>query len=518
MFLGTPAEVYLYGLEYSIQLIGVLFAFILAAVIVAPLYHPLKVTTCYEYYYIRYGTNSVRYLGVMIGTLYYTIYIAVVLKGAALALEATSGLPVWLTIIIFVSASTTYTSLGGMKAVIWTDVFQSIVMMAGVIAVFVKCLTSIGGVSNLSEVGEERLNVIDFNPDPTERHTFWTLVLGSIPQYFYTSMTQAGVQRMISTPNLRTARMMIYIAAPLYCIVWLISMFLGVAIFAYVQRNGCDPISSGDIENPNQIVPFIMMELFNKFRGVPGLFIAALTAASLSTISSALNGLAAVACIDVLKVAKPDITESTATKLSKVFVVMFGLISLTLAFILTNVEGPLGQIMAGFTGAVAGPETGIFLVSVFFRRSRPKAVIISALTVLALSLWLMLGHTFSPGVKQTPHLPLGPIDNCYIPDNITANESLVETSFVSTSQMYVNYTSTSIYSLKISNTSSPGLTDTNTSRSVLDSLYSLSYMYFHLLGTILTVVLATITSLLTQPKQHVESNDPCTISLTNVEN
>lgn len=133
ILLGTPAEIYLYGLQYGIQLIGVFVSFILAAVIVAPLYHPLNVTTCYEYYYLRYGTHSVRYLGVLLGTLYYTIYMGVVFNGAALALESTAGLPIWLSIVIFGSASITYTSLGGMKAVIWTDVLQSVVMLCGIV-------------------------------------------------------------------------------------------------------------------------------------------------------------------------------------------------------------------------------------------------------------------------------------------------------------------------------------------------------------------------------------------------
>lgn len=133
IFLGTPAEIYLYGIQYVTQLLGVYLGFVLSAVIVVPLYHPLAVTSCYEYYYLRYGSHLVRYLGVTLGTMFYILYMGVVLNGAALALKSTAGLPPWMTIVIFSLVSVTYTSLGGIKAVIWTDVFQSVIMLAGII-------------------------------------------------------------------------------------------------------------------------------------------------------------------------------------------------------------------------------------------------------------------------------------------------------------------------------------------------------------------------------------------------
>lgn len=134
MILGTPAEIYVYGMQFGIVIVGVMIAFILSAVIVVPLFHPLNITSVYEYYHLRYGTNLVRYLGVLLGISYYTLYMGVVMFGTALALESTAGLPLWLSIVIFASAAIIYTSIGGFKAVIWTDVFQSIIMFSGILA------------------------------------------------------------------------------------------------------------------------------------------------------------------------------------------------------------------------------------------------------------------------------------------------------------------------------------------------------------------------------------------------
>lgn len=386
------------------------------------------------------------------------------------------------------------------------------------LSVLAASLTNIGVFSKLGDVGEERLKVFDFNPDPTVRHTFWTLVLGAIPQFFYTAITQAGVQRIISTPDLKTAKRIVYIAAPVYCIVWLMTMFEGISVFAYFQTKRCDPIKTGQIENPNQIVPLVMMELFHNYRGVPGLFIAAMAAASLSTISSGLSGLAAVTCIDILQVVKPNISDHVATNLSKLFVIMYGSITVAIAFIMSNVQGPLGQIMAGFTGAVAGPETGMFLVSVFFRRSRPKAVIISSLFVLAMNIWLLLGQTFSSGTTQTPYLPLAPIDKCPPSGNLTTNVSSASNSlFPSIFNSYSPANTTFSHNLSIEAAfTTVRLPAQDESMSLLDILYSISYMYFHLLGTIVTIVLAILGSLLTQPDQPDVVNEACILSLSSL--
>jgi Na+/proline symporter len=134
LILGFPAEAYAYGLQYAMQCVGVICGYLLAALIVVPIFHPLKVTSVYEYYFLRYKTNSVRYVAVTLGIIHYTFYMGIVMFGTALALESVAKLPMWSSILIFSSSAIIYTSIGGFKAVIWTDVFQSIVMLVGILA------------------------------------------------------------------------------------------------------------------------------------------------------------------------------------------------------------------------------------------------------------------------------------------------------------------------------------------------------------------------------------------------
>jgi Na+/proline symporter len=366
------------------------------------------------------------------------------------------------------------------------------------ISVIIKSTISAGGPSQVAHISKDRINLFNFNPDPTIRHTFWTLVIGTIPQFFYPAVTQAGVQRIISTPHVNVAKRMLYIAAPIYCIVWVVVMFEGISVYAYHSLKGCDPLASGQITNPNQIIPFTILEMFHDFHGMSGLFIAALAAASLSTISSGLSGLAAVTCVDVLRVLKPSIDDRKATNISKLFVLMYGIISACLAFFLSNVNGPLGEIMAGFTGAVAGPETGMFLVSVFFRRARHQAVFFATCVGLIFSLWLIFGQTFSSDLARTPYLPLGPTDQCPIR---TKNAS------------YFNFENSQVANITTSAaTFSPEASETKPLSSI-SMFYSISYMYFHLIGTILTVFVAVIGSILPlpiyQPIQKV--NESCVL-------
>ncbi|XP_052765658.1 sodium-dependent multivitamin transporter-like [Mya arenaria] len=213
------------------QCIGVLAGYLLAALIAVPIFHPLKITSVYEYYQLRYGTNAVRYVALTLGVIHYTFYMGIVMYGTALALESAAGLPLWSSIVMFSLVAIIYTSIGGFKAVIWTDVFQSLIMIIGILAVLIKCTIEAGGPANIARLSSSRVNLFNFNPDPTIRHTFWTLVFGAPTQFFYLAITQAGIQRINSTPTMKEARRVFFIAAPIYALTWILALFQGLTIF-----------------------------------------------------------------------------------------------------------------------------------------------------------------------------------------------------------------------------------------------------------------------------------------------
>ncbi|KAL4238392.1 hypothetical protein ACF0H5_003101 [Mactra antiquata] len=503
LMLGFPAEAYAYGLQYAMQCVGVIAGYLLASIIAVPIFHPLKVTSVYEYYKLRYRSNDVRYVAVTLGVIHYTFYMGIVMFGTALALEAVAGLPLWSSIIMFSSVAIIYTSIGGFKAVIWTDVFQSVVMLTGIVAVLIKTTIHTGGIQNAMYLSRSRVNIFNFNPDPTIRHSFWTLVFGAPSQFLYLAITQAGIQRINSTPTQTTARRMFYVAAPVYSFTWILVLIQGMTIFAYFTDKGCDPLASGQVSNLNQIVPFTMLELFHDYPGLPGLFISALAAASLSTISSGLSSLAAVTYEDFIKVFCKT-TDRTGTNISKAFVVVFGLIAIGFAFLLSNVEGPLGQLMASLMGAITGPETGLFLMSVFYKRARPKAAVIGTLTGMCFVLWLSIGQNFNANLPKTPYLPLGPTDQCPVSLNSYTNTS--------SSSILLNVTSGHPYNVTTQSISTTITTEYN--RTGIQKFYSISYMYFNLIGCIITLLVGSIISVFTQPKVQEPLAEHTTLSFS----
>ena len=510
IILGFPAEAYAYGMQYCLQTIGVIIAYLLATVIVVPVFHPLKVTSVYEYFYKRYGNNIVRFIAATLGGIYYTFYMGIVIYGTALALESAASVPFWSSVTIVSSAAILYTSIGGIRAVIWTDVFQSVVMLAGIMAVLIKGTVETGGSGKVLELGKSRLNFFDFNPDPTKRHTFWTLVVGSISQFLYLTFTQSGIQRINSTPSVKTAKRIMYIAAPVYAIVWVVVMVQGVTIYAYFYDKGCDPLAAGKVQNVNQIIPYTVMELFRSLPGLPGLFIAALSAASLSTMSSGLSSLAAVTYEDVIKIYSRNMSEKRGTNISKAVVIVFGLLSVGIAFLLANVEGPLGQIMASFMAMVSGPTTGLFLLSIFYRKATTEGAVIGTLFGSGLIMWISIGQNFSGVVEKTPYLPPGPTDRC---SNATVS-SLLTTSFTmnySDVNIPLNRTDmiTSIYV-----TQSQAISSETSGKSGLQMLYSISYMYFNIIGAIITLIAGLIVSQFTQPKVPIAYDKNCVLPLT----
>ena len=506
IILGFPAEAYAYGMQYCIQTIGVTIAYLLATIIVVPVFHPMKVTSVYEYFYKRYGNNIVRFVGATFGVMHYTFYMGIVTYGTALALETAAGFPFWASVTIFSSAAVLYTSIGGIRAVIWTDVFQSVVMLAGIMAVLIKCSIETGGSGDVYELAKSRFNFFDFNPDPTQRHTFWTLVVGSVSQFLYLTLTQSGVQRINSTPSQQTAKRIMYIAAPIYSIVWIVVMFEGLAVYAYFANKGCDPLEAGIVGNLNQIIPYTVMELFRSLPGLPGLFIAALSAASLSTISSGLSSLAAVTYEDVIKIHFPHMEEKRATNVSKAVVVLFGVISVGIAFLLSNVEGPLGQIMASFMGAISGPMTGLFLLSIFYRRATTKGAVTGTLIGFSIVIWISIGQNFSGAVEKAPYLPPGPITQCP-----NANVSIINTS--STIQYYnINGSINETDAIYV--TQPQEIPKETREKSVLQVIYSISYMYFNLIGAIITLVVGLITSRFTQPEVPITLDKNCVLPLS----
>jgi len=152
---------------------------------------------------------AVRYLGFGLFMTQYILYLSVVLYAPSLALEAVAKVPIYVTIVSTGLVCTFYTTLGGMKAVIWTDVFQAGVMVTGLIVVIIVGVIQLDGFGEVFRIASEggRLKVFDFDPDPRTRNSFWTLTIGgaftAMPVW---TICQPSVQRFQAAKSLAESK------------------------------------------------------------------------------------------------------------------------------------------------------------------------------------------------------------------------------------------------------------------------------------------------------------------------
>ncbi|ELU01000.1 hypothetical protein CAPTEDRAFT_107400 [Capitella teleta] len=211
LILGNPAEVYSYGTQQWFgSLIGFTIAVLIAERLLVPWIFPLKLTSVYEYLEMRYSSRSVRIVGAIFGISGALLYMGTAVYAPSLALEAATGLSIKVSIPIMTVVATAYTALGGMRAVIWTDVFQSGIMLCGIIAILFKGCMEVGGISEAFHYAQLEGRVFGFSTsvDPRERLTVWGFVFAwSSTWGFKYGLQQTSTQRYSATGSLKKARL-----------------------------------------------------------------------------------------------------------------------------------------------------------------------------------------------------------------------------------------------------------------------------------------------------------------------
>ncbi|ELU01005.1 hypothetical protein CAPTEDRAFT_107392 [Capitella teleta] len=211
VILGSSAEVYSYGTQqWFVCLFGITVAIVLVERLIVPWIFPLKLTSVSEYLQLRYSSRLVRVVGAFLVIACGVLFIGTSIYAPSLALEAATGFPTKVSIPIMAAVATTYTALGGMRAVIWTDVFQSVTMLCGMLAVIIKGSMEVGGISDAFHYAQKEGRLLAFSTsfDPRERMTIWGSVFGlGISWAYLYGLQQASTQRYSATASLRDARL-----------------------------------------------------------------------------------------------------------------------------------------------------------------------------------------------------------------------------------------------------------------------------------------------------------------------
>ncbi|KAK3802994.1 hypothetical protein RRG08_005580 [Elysia crispata] len=299
--LGIPVQVYTQGGNQWLWAFGMIPCFLTVTFFIMPIFYRLRLTNAYEYLELRFN-KTIRTMGSAAFTLIILIYMAAALYGPAVALSQVTGLSREISMLAIGLVCTFYTSIGGIRAVVWTDAFQIILVFVCSLIILSKGAIDVGGwdqVWHLAANGS-RLPYFDMDPDPFLPHTFWTFAIGGgLNLMTVYGGNQANLQRYGSVKTLAQAR-----GALLACMVmWIVYISLQclLGLVMYASFLTCDPLTSGMVSRKDQLVPLFVMETMGAWPGLPGFFVASIFSASISTVSSGINSLAAVTLEDVVK-------------------------------------------------------------------------------------------------------------------------------------------------------------------------------------------------------------------------
>jgi SSS family transporter len=374
-FLAAPAEGYAHGLAFFLVNIGFFIATPITTLVFLPFFYQKRFFTAYQYLEERFSPG-VRTLASASFILRVLIWLGLATYAPALALEQATGLPLWFTILCTGILTTFYTTLGGMKAVIWTDVMQLVVLFGGQLAIALTAISRVpGGLGRVVELAREggRFD-ISLSLDPTVRVTLWGALIGSAFMHLIQMATdQVSVQRYLTAKSLKEAQRGLWLKLWMVLPVTAVFYGTGVILYAFYQVHG-DPLASGRITKPDQILPyFTVTELPS---GFPGLFIAAIYAASMSTISAGINSLTSASLIDFYQRLWPnaDLSETGQLRLARRLTLGYGALVIGLAFLVPFL-GTLLEASNSVIGLVGGPLLGLFFLGILVPRATARGAL-----------------------------------------------------------------------------------------------------------------------------------------------
>jgi SSS family transporter len=394
-FLAAPGEGYANGPVFYLVTLGFLIATPVTNLVFLRFYYNSRFFTAYQYLEERFSV-SLRTLASLSFIVRVLLWLAAATYAPALALEQVTGLPLWFTILCTGIVTTIYTTFGGMRAVIWTDIMQLIVLFGGqIIIVCVALLQVPGGLGRVIELGQAggRLT-LSTSLDPTVRITLWGLIFGAAFLHLVQMATdQVSVQRYLTARNLATARRGLWIKLALALPVSGLFYGTGLVLYAFYAVHG-DPLAAGKITKVDQILPFFVVTQLP--HGLPGLFIAAIYAASMSTISAGINSLTSASLVDFYQRLwrNPDLSEHNQLRLARVLTFSYGALVIALAFLVERL-GTLLEATNKVISLIGGPLIGLFLLGMVLTRTTARGALVGWAAGLAMTIWVCFGTKVS---------------------------------------------------------------------------------------------------------------------------
>jgi SSS family solute:Na+ symporter len=390
--IGTPALAF----DGNLGFLQVVFGYLLARLVIVALFLPHyfrgEMFTAYELMERRFG-HSIRKLTAGCFLVLRAMAEGVRVFAISIVISIILGTDNIVSILLIVCLTLFYTFEGGMTAVIWTDVIQMFLYVAGAVLSFFVILGQIpGGWGHVADVAGAagKFQIFDFSL-PTEPGFFtrpYTFLAGIIGGTFLTTAShgteQLMVQRLLSAKSEREGRLALLASWGVIFFQFTLFLIIGICLYVYYQDNGLARPEKGDRIYPqflwNQLPP-----------GIAGLTIAAILAAAMSNLSAALNSLASTTVMDFWKpLSRRHRSEADYLKLARIITLVWGAILFWIAVVAQQVKSVL-ETGLGIASIVYGALLGTFLLGLLFRRPGKTAAMAGILAGLATNLYLFFG-------------------------------------------------------------------------------------------------------------------------------
>ncbi|XP_071451826.1 sodium-coupled monocarboxylate transporter 1-like [Hetaerina americana] len=497
--LGVPGEIYVHGTQYYTSCLGLVIAGLFSGLFFIPVFYELQLNTSFKYLGIRFD-KKVQVLGSFLFILTYVLYIPIVIYIPALAFNQVSGVNIhWVTPIVSL-VCIFYTTLGGVKAVVWTDALQIVLMLGSLFAVVVLGTITFGGFETVWQRNAEtkRTEFFNLDLDPTTRHTFWGTAFGlSVNFTIDFSVNQMLIQRCLIMPNLKKSRSLIAISLGGIIILNTICVYIGLQIFA--AHYDCDQMSAKAVGEAEQLLPDYVIEMAGSLPGLPGLFVAGVFSAALSSMSTALNSMSGVIYEDFISpFLNPKPSEERASFIMKITCAVLGIICVILVFIVENLEGVV-QSALSLEGITCGSMLGIFVLGLFFPWVNSMGTLVGGITGLITMGIISTGNqiAITNGYIQLPKKPIS-LEGCTFPSNVTRNASLQDTNG-SMNHLYAALQTNASYLEHVQLNNIPWI-------------FRVSYTWYALIGLVTSVGVGLIVTAITGPNDlkdvHIQHLTP----------
>jgi SSS family solute:Na+ symporter len=360
-----------YEFAVPLAMIGLIFGFV-------PVFHRLGIFTIYEYVQRRFGPVARMALS-LIFLISRGLGTGVGLYAASVVLAVCLDMPLAEMLLLVGAITVLYTTVGGIKADIYSDVLQLIILALGTIAGIVSVSVLIADVGAATEaISPARLQTVDFRHHGLgdgETFSFWPMVIGGFFLYLsYYGCDQSQAQRLLTSETVKESQRALFLNGLLRFPLVLLYCFFGVLLAAFLTHEPGFAERIPD-EHPDYLVPLFMIEYLPP--GITGLMMAGIFAAAMSSLDSAFNSMSAVTMRDFLGRGEQltHLTERQSLKWSRLCTVVWGVFCTASGFWASRMEATVIELINMIGSAFYGPTLAVFLLGLWTKRTTQRGAI-----------------------------------------------------------------------------------------------------------------------------------------------